>query len=156
MYFLNPQADEAFYRELTAEGVLRPEDRAKMEHTCGSPETGTLNSLLMAGAELVNKDRWLSWLVRGYGYPRVQQIKPEAFFIKSNRYEPARIKIFLETNNYPCRKLPNGGVVVAVGRPDLISAIERALAPTPFEPMAASLPELKAIRKLYEEELTRV
>jgi hypothetical protein len=78
----------------------------------GRPESGTLNEFLLAGADFISENNWISWLIRRYGCHRFTRA------VWRNECAAWARDSLPPDGNLPYRRCDDGAVLVAVLRPD--------------------------------------
>jgi len=144
MHFIEPAADGELMAELRDAGLLAPDAIERIDALMGRPETGTLNDFLLAGAEIVPEKPWLSWLIRRHGCHRFGRV---AWQGTAAAWAQGGLP---EEGNLPYRACPDGSLLLAVLRPDLLAGTGRRWS-EPLQHAAATLPELRALHAAWKE-----
>lgn len=139
MHFHNPDLDAGLLGDLKDAGVLDPGVIERIHESMGRPESGSLTDFLLAGAEHIPEKPWVYWLIRRHGCHRFGRVALRAGAESWCGSVPA-------DGNLPYLGTPDGTVVVAVLRPDLLAATAARLAPRPILPAAGTLRELRDLR----------
>jgi hypothetical protein len=142
MHFME-RADGAWLAELREAGLLTPDLTERIDAAMGRPESGTLNDFLMAGADILSAEAWLSWLIRRYGCHRFGRAvwREEA---ASWACSPAPAD-----GNLPLRTCADGSLVVAVLRPDRREATAGRYPERKLHWAAASLREMRDLHTVW-------
>ncbi len=143
MHFIDAVPDGLLLAELKDSGVLTPDAIDRIHGEMGRPETGTLSEFLLSGAGCIPEKPWLYWLIRRHGCHRFGRV--------ALRGDAAGIRAEdgAGDGNLPFRVCADGGLLVAVLRPDLRAATARRLAPLRLDWAAATLAELKALGEAW-------
>jgi hypothetical protein len=144
MHFHQRLIDGELMAELRDVGLLDPSLIEQIDRAMGRPEAGTLNEFLLAGADVISENAWLFWLIRQHGCQRFGRVswRPEAEAWAQAGPPP--------DGNLPYRACSDGGRLLAVLRPDLLSAtVERW--PSPLHRAAATLGEMRALHRAWEQ-----
>lgn len=124
MHFIDAVPDGQLLAELKDSGVLTPDAIDRIHGEMGRPETGTLSEFLLSGAGCIPEKPWLYWLIRRHGCHRFGRVALRGDAAAIRAEESAG------DGNLPFRVCADGGLLVAVLRPDLRDALEkRRLAP---------------------------
>ena len=143
LHFVDSLRDGELLAELKDESVLAPDVIARIDDAMGRPESGTLNEFLIAGAEFVPENAWLSWLIRRHGCHRFGRVAWRDESAEWARAGPP------PEGNLPFRRCPDGAWLVAVLRPDLLPATAARFKGVRFHAAAATLGEMAALRSAY-------
>jgi len=119
MHFINPAPDGELMAELRDAGVLAPDMIDRIEAAMGRPECGTLNDFLLAGADIIPAQPWLSWLIRRHGCHRFGRVAWHDEAGAWVRDGPSA------DGNLPFRRGAPDCALVAVLRPDCREATSR-------------------------------
>jgi hypothetical protein len=124
MHFQAPRADAELLAELREVGLLTPENIERIDLRMGRPESGRLDDFLLAGAEDIPAADWIAWLIRRHGCHRFGPVRWNESCRRAPELDPG------DSPNLPYGICRDGGLLVAVLRPDLRDALEkRRLAP---------------------------
>jgi hypothetical protein len=143
MHFIDPSADAPMLAELKEMGILTPAMIERIDLKLNRPETGTLNELLLAGAEIVAERDWLSWQIRRHGchrFGRVAWREEAAEWAQAN--PPS-------DGNLPYRRGLNGNPLVALLRPDLWEATAARFGRAQPHRAAATLGEIRELARAW-------
>lgn len=140
--FEDAKGDGPLWAEMRDAGLVDPAAIDRIDAILGRPESCTLDQVLLGGAEVIADAAWLSWLIRRHGCHRFGRVTrcgpPEAW----PRDDP------LAEGNLPYRRCAEPGHwLVAVMRPDRWGCTERRHAGLTLLPAAATLPELRELRR---------
>ena len=137
LHFLDPAADGEWMAELKDAGLLAPDKIDRIDALMGRPESGTLNAFLLAGADLVPEQPWLSWLIRRHGCHRYGKAVCRAKTLPGRQIE------IPPDGNLPYRQCEDRALLVAVLRPDLLPATGERLQAWSWHRAAATLREVR-------------
>ncbi len=142
MHFLEHAVDGELMAELRDVGLLAPDSLERIDALMGHPETGTLNAFLLAGAGVIPERPWLMWLIRHHGCHRFGRVAWHGAFAAWAQGDlPGE-------GNLPYRECDDHSLLVAVLRPDLLSATTRRW-PAPFHLAAATLSEMRDLHAAW-------
>jgi hypothetical protein len=145
MHFNNAEADSGLLGDLKDAGLLDPGTLERIHESMGRPESGSLTDFLLAGAEFVPEKPWLCWLVRRHGCHRFGRVVWHGEDVGWGADTvPADA-------NLPYRPTPEGNLLVAVLRPDLLAATAGRLAPRRPLWAAGTLLELRELRQAWQD-----
>jgi hypothetical protein len=151
IHFIDSARDGELLAELKDESVLAPDVIARIDESMGRPESGTLNDFLLAGADLIPEKAWLSWLIRRHGCHRFGHV---AWLDEAAAWAGGGVP---PEGNLPVRRCVDGGILLAVLRPDRLPATVRWLIPTVpgqaasrLHLAAATLREMRKLRSAWE------
>jgi len=139
--------DRELLAELKEAGLVTP---ITLESICARLVPGEepgLSEFLLAGADLVPEADWLTWMIRRHGCFRFGPVHLAADF-GSERWQALAYRELppLEQHpNLPYAMLP----VPAAGRPACLVAVLRPDYPVPGLPAAATLPEIRDLRRRW-------
>jgi hypothetical protein len=144
IHLLPGSADERFASELREAGVLTPDVMERIDASLGRPEHCLLDDFLLSGADFINSNEWISWLIRRHGCHRFGRVAwPEDASDWIRESAPV-------DGNLPYRRCVDGRILVAVLRPDrLPAASERWKASRPLW-AAATLGEIRDLKKSWD------
>ena len=140
MHLNSADNDDSLLAELKDAEVLDPGSIERIHEAMGRPESGSLTEFLLAGADVIPENPWLTWLIRRHGchrFGRVSWRQGEAEWSVA----PAAMG-----PNLPYRRTPEGVLLVAVLRPDLLADTAKRLSPHRLLWAAGTLPELRGLR----------
>jgi hypothetical protein len=143
IHLLPGSTDENYVSELREAGVLTPDVMERIDAFLGQPEFCLLDEFLLSGADFIQSNEWISWLIRRHGCHRFGRIcwPDDASAWKSEGVTA--------DGNIPYRRCPNGRVLVAVLRPDKLPAtLERLKDSHPLW-AAATLREIRDLRDAW-------
>jgi hypothetical protein len=144
MHFLDPKADGELMAELREVSLLSPDILERIDARMGQPETGTLDDLLLAGADWICEPDWISWLIRRHGCHRfgpVSWAKETGF---RARGEVAAL------SNLPYRVSADGGLLIATLRPDRRAEAAASFPAPRLLWAAATLRETRTLRSEWQ------
>jgi hypothetical protein len=144
IHFRDAVVDGEWMAELKDAGLLAPDGIDRIFKLMGRPEIGTLNEFLLAGADHVPENAWLSWLIRHHGCHRYGKAvwRGEAISWEQNGLPPE--------GNLPYRQCAdNNALIVAVLRPDLLHATGERLKPRAWYRAAATLREMRDLHDVW-------
>ena len=144
MHFTHPTADGELMAELRDAGLLTPDSIGRIDALLGQPETGTLNDFLLAGAEVIPEKPWLTWLIRRHGCHRFGRVFWEGEARAWAEHGPG------EEGNLPYRACDDHSLLVAVLRPDLMTATVQRW-PGPLHRAAATLAEVRSLHTAWNK-----
>jgi hypothetical protein len=144
MHFIDQARDPAWLSELRESGLVTPDVTERIDAAMGRPESGTLNDFLLAGAEFIPEEPWLSWLIRRHGCHRYSRAvhRDEGTAWKEAGPSPE--------GNLPFRRGEGSVLLVALLRPD---RREETIARHPGATIlwaAATLREMRTLRLAWE------
>ena len=140
MHFLDPKTDGEFMAELRDASLLPPDVLERIDAQMGRPETGTLDELLLAGADAISEPDWIAWLIRRHGCHR---FGPVVWAAAAGTRVPGELAAL---SNLPYGVSADGGLLMATLRPDRrADGAERFGAPRLLW-AAATLRESRALR----------
>jgi len=143
MHFLDPKTDGEFMAELRDAGLLPPDVLECIDAVMGRPETGTLDELLLAGAEAISEPDWIAWLIRRHGCHRFGPVGWAAA-------AGARVHgEFAGISNLPYDVSADGGLLMATLRPDRRAETAEHFGATRLLWAAATLRESRALRSAW-------
>jgi hypothetical protein len=143
MHFLDPKTDGEFMAELRDASLLPPDILERIDAAMGRPETGTLDELLLAGADAISEPDWIAWLIRRHGCHRFGPVIRAAAVGARVHGEVAGL------SNLPYEVSADGGLLMATLRPDRrAEAAERFRAPRLLW-AAATLRESRSLRSAW-------
>ena len=135
-----PPRDGECLAELRDMSVLTPDILDQIDARLGRRERGTLNEILLGGADLIPEGPWLTWLIRRHHCHRFGRVKWKEAMAALGKGGP------IGDGNLPYQRCVDGSLLLAVMRPDLLpSAMDFWKAATTHL-AAASLVEM---RELY-------
>jgi hypothetical protein len=140
MHLNSADNDDSLLAELKDAEVLDPGSIERIHEAMGRPESGSLTEFLLAGADIIPGNPWLTWLIRRHGchrFGRVSWRQGEAGW----GIAPAAMG-----PNLPYRRTTEGVFLVAVLRPDLLAATAKRLSPHRLLRAAGTLSELRDLR----------
>jgi hypothetical protein len=143
MHFLEPRADADLLAELRDAGLLTPETIERIDVRMGRPESGRLDDFLLAGAGDIPAPDWIAWLIRRHGCHRFGPVRWNEALGRGPQIEP------VDSPNLPYGMSRDGGLLVAVLRPDLRSALERRRLAPRLLWAAATLRECADLRSAW-------
>ena len=143
MHFIDAATDGRLMAELRDEGVLAPDVISRIDEAMGRPESGTLSDFLLAGAAHIPGKPWLTWLIRRHGCHRFGRVAwaGDAQEWACGNPPPGP--------NPPYRSCPDGSLLVAILRPDLVDATDARFAPRRLHRAAATPVEVAALRSAW-------
>ena len=144
MIHLPPGSGDAeFLADLKEAGILTPDVIERIDASLGRPENGTLDGFLVAGADFVRTDHWLSWLIRSHGCHRFGRVN-----WREEAAEWARTGAPSEAN-IPYRRCGDGSLLVAVLRPDRLPASAERWRTSRLLRAAATLGEIRELKSAW-------
>ena len=149
MHFTEHHVDDPLLSELRAEMVIGPAEIDLMEQRMSATESFPLNEGLLAVADEVKEEPWLNWLIHVHNCLRLKALDADASLLQESGFTAEQARAFIESGNYPCLRTETGWLV-AVTRPDLFERTETYLPGTPLHRVAATLPEARELRVIFE------
>ena len=143
MHLLGGAPDHELLAELKEAGILAPDTIERIDASLGRPEAGALDDFLLAGAGVISEKDWLGWLIRRHGCHRFGLVSWDD---EALRWRPAGE---IAGCNLPYRAAADGRPMVAVLRPDQLPATAAVLQGARPLWAAASLEEIRALRRAW-------
>jgi hypothetical protein len=143
MHFVDAAADGPWLAELREAGLLAPHLLERIDAALGRPETGTLDELLLAGADWIPERAWLAWMIRRHGCHRFGSPAWTGDLADLARGGlPA-------AGNLPYLRCPDGTLLTALFRPDRREATLRGFQPRRLAWAAATPAEVRELRAAW-------
>jgi hypothetical protein len=147
MHFHDTAVDGEWLAELKEAGLLTPDVMESIDAAMGRPESGTLNDFLLAGADVISENNWLSWLIRRYGchrFTRAVWREPDAAWAQGP---------IPPDGNLPYRRCADGAVLVAVLRPDRREATIKRFGEQSVHWSASTLREMRDLHAAWRRQI---